>query len=100
MQPQAETAGLRKEGSEETTGIIPAIAPVAQLVEKDDPWRHDNPDLVCAHQPAILIYENTHGMAVIRQERSWDEDEDTFVVISKHHLQDVIERLQRILRSE
>lgn len=70
--------------------------------EQDDreTWSRDNPDLVCPAQSAIVVYQNNYGQAVIRQERAWDEEEDTYVIISKHYLQDVIDRLQGILSSD
>jgi hypothetical protein len=72
---------------------------VAEIVE-EDVWRRDNPEMVCPPQAATLVYQNNYGQAVIRQERTWNEEEDTYVIISKHYLQDVIDRLQRILSSD
>ncbi len=68
------------------------------LTEDGFQWdAQDNDSVVCVEQRAIAVYTNVYGQAVIRQERSWDEDEDTWIRISKPFLQDVIDRLQAIL---
>jgi hypothetical protein len=42
-------------------------------------WAND--ECVVLHkQPAIAVYPNNMGTIVIRQERDWDEDEDTIIV--------------------
>jgi hypothetical protein len=84
------------------TDIVEQARRDAARREQDDrnTWSRDNPDLICPAQLAIAVYENNYGQAVIRQERAWDEEEDTYVIISKHYLQDVIDRLQRILRGD
>jgi hypothetical protein len=56
--------------------------------------------LVCPAQSAIVVYQNNFGQAVIRQDRARDKEDDTYVTTSKHFLQDVIDRLQRILSSD
>jgi len=84
------------------TEIVNRARQEALRKEQDDreTWSRDNPDLVCPAQSAIVVYENNFGQAVIRQERAWDEEDDTYVIISKHFLQNVIDRLQRILSSD
>jgi hypothetical protein len=83
------------------TEIVNRARQEAFRKEQDDrkTWSRDNPDLVCPAQSRIVVYKNSFSQAVIGQERAWDEDEDTYVIISKHYLQDVIGRLQRILSS-
>lgn len=72
--------------------------------DPDDDFKWDmseNSDVVCVEQRALAIYTNRYGQAVIRQERHWPEEEDdTWICISKSHLQDVIDRLQLILSSD
>lgn len=74
-----------------------AIAPDRQLVviedaepdtaEADgleDNWR-DDPCIICAEQPAIKVYANPYGQAVIRQQRQWDEDSDPTILVSPEY---------------
>jgi hypothetical protein len=72
-----------------------AIAPDRQLVvvENDDAesdcsseenWR-DDPCIVCAEQPALKVYANPYGQAVIRQQRQWDQDCDPIVYVSREY---------------
>ncbi|MGM4992696.1 hypothetical protein [Tardiphaga sp. 841_E9_N1_2] len=76
---------------------------VAPPISNSDDFKWDaeaNPSVVCPEQRSLAIYTNPFGQAVIRQERSWDEEDDTWICISKSHLQDVIDRLQHILSSD
>lgn len=41
-------------------------------------WFAD-PDIVLREQLAIAVYKNPAHEVVIRQERAWDEDADTFI---------------------
>jgi hypothetical protein len=43
----------------------------------------NNPDIAVREQRAIAVYENTRGGLVILQERSWDEEDDTCIVIAQ-----------------
>jgi hypothetical protein len=52
-------------------------------VPDDFDWSADNPDLVVGRQPAIAVYENASGAITIRREREWDEEDDTFIVVTK-----------------
>jgi hypothetical protein len=72
-----------------------AIASDRQLVvvENDDAesdcsseenWR-DDPCIVCAEQPALKVYANPYGQAVIRQQRQWDQDYDPIVYVSREY---------------
>jgi hypothetical protein len=40
----------------------------------------DEECVVLHHQPAIAVYPNNMGTIVIRQERHWDQDEDTIII--------------------
>lgn len=73
-------------------------ATTAHPENKEFNWNlDDNPDVVCPEQLPLAIYVNRFDQAVIRQRMDWNEDDDTVICISKHHLQEVIDRLQRIL---
>ncbi|MBM7483340.1 hypothetical protein [Bradyrhizobium canariense] len=47
-------------------------------------------------QRATAVYVNRWGQAVIRQERAWDDEADTFVIVDHAHLPDVIQALRDI----
>lgn len=47
----------------------------------DFDWGTD-PSVVLHEQRATAIYRNRHNGIVIRQERTWDEDSDPFMIIS------------------
>ncbi|PAY07169.1 hypothetical protein CK489_15325 [Bradyrhizobium sp. UFLA03-84] len=59
-------------------------------------WRVENSDVVVPDQRATAVYVNGWGQAVIRQERAWDEERDTFVVIDHAHLPTLIAALMKI----
>jgi hypothetical protein len=44
-------------------------------------WNGDD-SVVLDDQPSTAVYTNKAGGFVIRQERSWDQDEDSFVYLS------------------
>ncbi|ALK09492.1 hypothetical protein [Blastochloris viridis] len=48
-------------------------------------WLH-SPDVALQEQRAIAVYENTVGGLVILQERSWDEEDDTCIFITKTNI--------------
>ncbi|MCA1400067.1 hypothetical protein [Bradyrhizobium sp. BRP56] len=64
--------------------------------DDDFNWRVENADVVVPDQRATAIYVNKWGQAVIRQERAWDEEQDTFICIDHAHLPDVIRALRVI----
>ncbi|RWG23325.1 MAG: hypothetical protein EOQ55_00790 [Mesorhizobium sp.] len=65
------------------------------------PWRmdwNDGEEIVVHNQLAIAVYTNEKLGIVIRQERAWDEEEDTFIVLSTAGAAyRVIEAIQREL---
>ena len=54
-------------------------------------------DVVLQDQPATAIYINPTGGLVIRQEASWDRDEDSFIHIAKVNHQEFLDRLCDVL---
>ena len=48
--------------------------------DSDFDWREDE-CVVLKEQLAVAVYPNSHGAIVIRQERAWDEDSDTLILI-------------------
>ena len=74
------------------------IAPEAEPDELDDPSYWATCDSVILHdQPATAIYFNRERSLVIRQERSWDRDEDTYVFIAKENQQAFLDKLCDVL---
>jgi hypothetical protein len=63
----------------------------------DFDWR-DDPSIVLKSQPATAIYYNPHGCIVIRQERSWAQDEDPYVYISPENAVTFMEALAKRAR--
>jgi hypothetical protein len=64
---------------------------------RDFRWEPENEDIIVPEQFALAIYRNHWGQVVLRQERSWDEDDDAFVRVNTESLPKVIARLQAIL---
>jgi hypothetical protein len=60
-------------------------------------WINDAADIVCPEQQAVAVYTNTRGDVVIRQQQSWYDDADQFVVVRPEHLQALIDRLRVIV---
>ncbi|MDH2381188.1 hypothetical protein [Bradyrhizobium sp. CER78] len=58
----------------------------------------DKDCVVVPSQDAIAVYANANNDLVIRRERTWDEDEDTFIVISRRYTRTVIEAMERVLK--
>jgi hypothetical protein len=80
---------------EDKPGVNP---PTPITAEEEWSWSPDNSDIVIAHQPAIGIYRNGWGSITIRQERSWDEEEDTFVLVAPENLENLIRALSAFVR--
>jgi hypothetical protein len=55
-------------------------------------WSDDDV-VVLREQRLTAVYRNPHGDLVIRQERSWNEDEDPFLVIAADNVQTLIDKL-------
>jgi hypothetical protein len=44
-------------------------------------WNNDEA-IVVREQSALAVYTNMHGAAVLREQRGWDEEADTYIVIA------------------
>ena len=65
--------------------LVPLQKPEA---DQDDDWSFDwrsDPNIVCEEQPALAVYTNPRGQCVIRQERRWDEQEDTVILVCREY---------------
>ena len=69
-------------------------------VEKDfDDFNwHDDPSVVLRSQPATAVYHNAAGHLVIRQERSWSQEDDPYVMISPENAVTFMEALAKQAR--
>ncbi|BAB48048.1 hypothetical protein [Mesorhizobium japonicum] len=70
---------------------------------KTNPWTmdwDDGEEIVVNNQSAIAVYTNQKLGIVIRQERTWDEEEDTLIILSTPGAAyRVIEAIQRELEA-
>lgn len=74
-----------------------AIAEAARETPSERPfddfdWAND-PSVILQEQRATAIYKNKYDGVVIRQERSWDEESDPFLVIAEHNCATFLDRL-------
>lgn len=75
-------------------GMAPYVsAGSAASTKDDDPWRPGNPDVVTFGQPALAVYCNNQNQIVIRQERNWCDEEDSFVILNPAHIDAFVEHL-------
>jgi hypothetical protein len=64
----------------------------------DDFSWSDKESVVVHPQDAIAVYANGNNDIVIRRERAWNEEEDSFIVISRQHARTVVEAIERVLK--
>jgi hypothetical protein len=60
----------------------------------------DKESVVVPRQDAIAVYRNSDGNIVIRRQRDWDEEEDSFIIIDRRHGPLVIDAIAKILKEE
>lgn len=66
--------------------------------EKFD-WSKDE-SVVVPSSDAVAVYVNPRDEIVIRRERRWDEDEDTFILLPRDGARALIKRLEKILAED
>ncbi|MFL9827181.1 hypothetical protein [Rhodoplanes sp. SY1] len=88
--PEAE---LRRVDALGIDPIGPRKVRDSEAADIDDFDWDENDSIVLQEQRATAVYRNKRGALVIRQERSWDEEDDTFIVISRTNEQAFIDRL-------
>jgi hypothetical protein len=57
----------------------------------------DDDAVVLTEQPATAIYRNRENAIVIRQQASWDSDEDSFIFITEQNAMTFLDRLCDLL---
>jgi hypothetical protein len=64
---------------------------------EDFSWRETDA-VVVRQQDAIAVYSNPDGNLVIRRRRSWDEDEDVWIVVAQTQIRTVIDAMEKVLK--
>jgi hypothetical protein len=64
---------------------------------EDFSWR-DTESVVVRQQDAIAVYSNPDGDLVIRRRRSWDEDDDVWIVVAQTQIRTVIDAMEKVLK--
>jgi hypothetical protein len=111
---KADLAKVDKIGMEEAArAVLDKVSPAAAaalarsspLAQSGPPDRefedfdwHEDPSVVLRSQPATAIYHNPMGHLVIRQERSWSEESDPYVMISPENAVTFMEALAKRAR--
>ena len=70
--------------------------PTRQRPKSDFDWNNDD-SVVLHHQPAVAAYINQAGGLTIRQERSWDQDEDIIIAIAPENVGEFIDKLTDVI---
>lgn len=65
----------------------------------DFEWSADNEDVVQHSVQGVAAYVNAYGNITIRQERAWDEDQDTIVVLTVESARRLAEKLKELINS-
>lgn len=86
----------RLELAEAAETILAQAGPPDRFNDDFD-W-HDDESVVLKSQPATAIYYNPKGHIVIRQERSWAEESDPYVIISPENAVTFMEALAKRAR--
>lgn len=89
VKPEAPTELVDRMVAE---GKISLQAPELEDEAAEFDWMTDD-SIVLRPQLAVAIYQNERGGLVIRQERDWNEDGDTFIVISPENIPAFIDRI-------
>jgi hypothetical protein len=82
--------------AEAATAVLAASGPSKDTYHDFD-WSHD-PSIVLREQRATAIYRNGYDGIVIRQERTWDEESDPFMVITDENAVTFMEALAKVSR--
>jgi hypothetical protein len=98
---RAPESGLHPSANRFAPPLQTEVPTSLQPAEDDEfRWEPENRDIIVPDQAALAIYVNRWDQIVIREERSWDRDEDWYIRISRENLSAVIKRLQAIQRGE
>lgn len=79
------------------TAVLAAAGPPKDTNYEDFDWAND-PAVILHEQRATAVYHNKFGGMVIRQERTWDEESDPYVVIGAENAVTFMEALAKRAR--
>ncbi|HEY0313624.1 MAG TPA: hypothetical protein VGC56_14175 [Allosphingosinicella sp.] len=65
----------------------------------DFEWSAANEDIVQHSVQGVAAYINQYGNITIRQERGWDDDQDTIVVLTVESARRLAEKLKELINS-
>ncbi len=65
----------------------------------DFEWSAENEDVVQHSVQGVAAYINQYGNITLRQERNWDEDQDTIVVLTLESARRLAEKLKELINS-
>lgn len=102
--PDCRTAFHERQRSQQGPTCVSETQPKAIAVQPaqinepaatpdDDAFKWNDDSTILPEQQAIAVYFNRAGDLVIRQERSWDRDEDSFVFVARDSISAFIDRL-------
>ena len=66
----------------------------------DFDWSTENPEVIQQSVQGVAVYENTAGNIVIRQERGWDEEEDSHILLTTDAARRLSEKLRELIQSK
>jgi hypothetical protein len=87
----------RIEIAEAATAVLAASGPSNDQSYDEFDWCRD-PSIVLHEQRATAIYRNGWNGIVIRQERTWDEESDPFMVITDENSVMFMEAIAKVAR--
>jgi hypothetical protein len=68
-------------------------------VSDDFQWDADNEDVVQHSVQGVAAYRNGYGTITVRQERNWNEDDDTIVVLTDESARRLAEKLKELINA-
>lgn len=68
-------------------------------MSNDFDWSAENEDVVQHSVQGVAAYVNAESLITIRQERGWDEDDDTFIVLTPDAARRLADRLKELIHS-
>ncbi len=65
----------------------------------DFEWSAENEDIVQHSVQGVAAYINVYGNITLRQERGWDDNEDTIIVLTLESARRLAEKLKELINS-
>lgn len=69
-------------------------------MREDFDWREAADEIIVPSTQAVAVYLNPDGEIVIRQERHWNEEEDTCIIIPFFAARRLIEKLEALISAQ